>query len=99
MRQHLSRFLLSSKLHQRRDGIQRIEEKVRFQLHLKCPKLCRRELFLQLQSAHGIALRPDLKLNNARDTEDKSVEQYFHAKAIDVQHAGPYGKRRCISRG
>ena len=49
MAQHLRRLMLPAQFHQRSDGVQRIEEEMRLQLHLQRLELRSGKLALQLE--------------------------------------------------
>src|ERR1700677_4611767 len=93
MPKHLGRGLLSSQFHKRCDRIQRIKEKMWFQLHLQRAQMRGRELPLQFQRTHGLALGSNLQLDHGSQPENEAVHQQFHAETIDAELAGPYGER------
>ncbi len=60
MMQHFRRWFLPAKFHQRGDRVQRIEEEMRFYLHLQCLQMRSGELLLQGKRLHGLALGANL---------------------------------------
>src|ERR1700733_9774041 len=96
MPKHLGRSLLPSQFNQGRDGIQGIEEEMRFHLHLQRTQVRSRELPLQLQRSYGLALRSNLQLDHRSEPENEPVHEEFQAKTIDAERAGPYRERACF---
>ena len=93
MPKHLGRGLLPSQFDQGCDRIQRVEEEMRFQLHLQRAQVRGRELPLQFQRSYSLALGSNLQLDHRSQPENEAVHQQFHTKTIDAELAGPYGER------
>src|SRR6266576_6289867 len=90
MGQHLDRLTLSPQFHQRSNSVERVEKKVRLQLHLQRTQVGGRELLLKLQGPHRIMLCAQLVLDDSGNPNYESVDQELDAKPVDVEQERPH---------
>src|SRR4051812_29945861 len=73
VRKHVGRFLVAIQIHQRGDGVQAIEQKMRFELSLQYMELCPGQLPLQIELLHCSRIDVELCTDRRCTNIDKSV--------------------------
>src|SRR5215813_8753424 len=91
-------FLATIELNESRECVQSIEQEVRLELHLQRLEMGDRQLALQFEGAHGVALGSELGVDGGAGKPNDRVKQKFNAETGDRKNTQT-GVRRLFHRG